>query len=109
MKTGANDLGTIENQSGHAKHKNGTQCPRYCRKQVRANKIWKWDSTHAVPPKMTPGAQNVKTGPSTLGTAENESGHSKKKTRPDTISSAEKCSGAQNMKTGLGALSTAQN
>jgi hypothetical protein len=34
----------------------------------------KRDPTTSVPPKMSPGAQNMKTGPDALGTAENESG-----------------------------------
>jgi hypothetical protein len=33
--------------------------------------------TPLVPPKMSSGAQNLKTGPDTLGTAENEAGSAK--------------------------------
>jgi hypothetical protein len=32
VKMGPNTLGTIENESGSAKHENGTQRPRYRRK-----------------------------------------------------------------------------
>jgi hypothetical protein len=61
----------------------------------------------SVPPKMSLGAQNVKTGPDTLGIAENESRHEKldslpsvpPKTSPD----------AQNMKSEPFALGTTEN
>jgi hypothetical protein len=57
MKTGPDAIGTAENESGRAKHENGTRRPRA--------------------PKMSPGAQNMKTGPDALGTAKNESGNAK--------------------------------
>jgi hypothetical protein len=38
MKTGPVALGTVENESGRAKHENGTQRPRYNRKRVWARK-----------------------------------------------------------------------
>jgi hypothetical protein len=47
---------------------------RYRRKRVRERKTGKRDQTPSVPPTMTPGAQNMKTGHDALGTAENESG-----------------------------------
>jgi hypothetical protein len=67
-------LGSAENESGSAKHENGTRRPRYRRKSVREHKKSKRDTTPSVPPKMSPGAQNMKTGPDALGTAENKSG-----------------------------------
>jgi hypothetical protein len=92
-KTGPDALGTAENESGHAKHENGTGLPRYHRKRVRERKTLKLDTTPSVPPKICPGAkkdptpsvspktslgaQNMKTGPEDLGTDENESGRIK--------------------------------
>jgi hypothetical protein len=38
MKTGADALGTAENECGNAKHENGTRHPRYHRKRVRERK-----------------------------------------------------------------------
>jgi hypothetical protein len=35
MKTGADTLSTAENESGRAKHKNGTRRPWYLGKRVR--------------------------------------------------------------------------
>jgi hypothetical protein len=58
MKKGPDTLATAENESGCAKHENGTRCPQ-------------------VLPKMSPGAQNMKTGPDAFGTAENVSGSTK--------------------------------
>jgi hypothetical protein len=49
---------------------------------------------------MSPGAQNMKTGPDTLGTAENESGEQNMKTGPKALGTAENESQAQNMITG---------
>jgi hypothetical protein len=90
MKMGPDALGTAKNESWSAKHQNGTRCPRYRRKQVRAGDTLKRDPTHSVPPKNSPGAQNMKTGQDTVGTVKNEYG-------------------AQNMKTGPHALETAEN
>jgi hypothetical protein len=73
MKTGPDALGTAENESGIAKHENGTRRPRNPRKRVQERKTWKQDPTPSVPPKMSPGAQIMKTGPDALGTAENDS------------------------------------
>jgi hypothetical protein len=73
MKTGSHAPGKAENEFGHAKHENGTRRLRYRRKRVRECKIRKWDPTSAVPPKMSLGAQNKKTGPDAPGTAKNES------------------------------------
>jgi hypothetical protein len=69
--------GTVENESGHTKHENVTRRPRYRRKRVRESETLKRDPTPSVPPKMSPGAQNIKTGPDALATAENESGRAK--------------------------------
>jgi hypothetical protein len=90
MKTGPDALGNVENESGRAKHKNGTQRPRYHRKRVRARKISKRELKPPEAPQMSPGAQNNKTGPDA--------------TVPSKISL-----GAQNMKTGPVALGTAEN
>jgi hypothetical protein len=76
-KMGADAVGTDENESWRAKHENGTQLPRYRRKRFRARKIRKRDLNPSVPPKTSPGAQNMKTGVDALGIAENESEHSK--------------------------------
>jgi hypothetical protein len=56
MRLGA--LRTTENESVSAKHD-------------------KLDPTPPVPPKSGPGAQNMKTEPGALGTAQNESGNAK--------------------------------
>jgi hypothetical protein len=90
MKTGRGALGNAENEFASAKLENGSQRPRYRRKRVRARKTLKRDMTPSIPPKMSPDAQNIKTGPDTLGT---------KKTSP----------GAHNMKMGPDALGTAVN
>jgi hypothetical protein len=72
MKTGYDALGTVKNVYGIAKHANVTRRPRYRRKRVRECKTWKRDLTPSVRPKMSPKAQNTKTGPDTLDTALNE-------------------------------------
>jgi hypothetical protein len=77
MKTGPDALDTIENDSESAKHENGTRRPQFRRKGVRERKTLKRDPTTSVPPKMSPGAQNMKSGPDDLGTAENEFGSAK--------------------------------
>jgi hypothetical protein len=41
MKTGHDAVGTAENESGHAKHENGTWRPPYRRKRVRERKNMK--------------------------------------------------------------------
>jgi hypothetical protein len=77
MKTGPDAHGTAESEFGSDKHENETWRPRYRQKRFRARKIWKRDPTISVPPKMSPGAQNMKNGPFALGTVENESGSAK--------------------------------
>jgi hypothetical protein len=72
MKTGRDALGTTENEFGNAKHENGTRRPRYHRKYVWERKTRKQDTKPPVPPKMSPGAQNMKMGPDAHGTTENE-------------------------------------
>jgi hypothetical protein len=57
---------------------------------------------------MSRGAQKLKTGPDTLGTAENESGRKTLKLDPTLSVPSEPIPGAQNMKTGADALSTAK-
>jgi hypothetical protein len=81
MKTGLDALGTAENESGHAKHENMTPHPPYRRKQVRERKTKKLEPTPSVPPKMSPGVQNKKTGPDALGTAKNVYGSAKHENR----------------------------
>jgi hypothetical protein len=73
MKKGPDTLGTTENVSGSAKYENGTRRPQYRRKRVPEGKTSKRDLTSPIPPKMSPGAQNMNMGPDALGTAENES------------------------------------
>jgi hypothetical protein len=65
-------LRTAENKSGSAKHENMSIRPWYRRKRVRERKAWKLDLTPSEEPKMSSGAQNMKTGPDAVGTAENE-------------------------------------
>jgi hypothetical protein len=55
MKTGLDALGNVENESWRAKHENGTRCPRYRRKCVRARKTRKRDPTPSASPKTSPG------------------------------------------------------
>jgi hypothetical protein len=129
MKTGPEALGIAENESGSAKYEKGTRRTRYRRKRVRVSKTRKRDQTHSVPPKMSPGAQNIKTGTDALSTAENESGRAKHENgirrtrhrrklvrernswkRDPTPSEPPKISpGAQNMKTGPDALGASEN
>jgi hypothetical protein len=72
MKTGPGAFGTVEYESGRAKHEKCTRRPRCRRKRVRARKTWKRDPTPSEPSKMNLGAQNTKIGPDALGTAEND-------------------------------------
>jgi hypothetical protein len=58
MKMGPDGLETAENEYGSAKHENGTQRHRYCRKQVLACK-------------------HMKMGLDVVEIAENEYGHEK--------------------------------
>jgi hypothetical protein len=74
IKTGPDALRTTKNMSGSIKHDNGIGRPRYHRKWVRTRKTWKRDPTHSAPSKTSSGAQNMKSRPDALDTAENESG-----------------------------------
>jgi hypothetical protein len=74
MKTGLDALRIAKNMIGSGKHENGIGRPRYRRKRVRTRKTLKWDLMPAVPPKTSPGAQNMETAPDALHTAENMSG-----------------------------------
>jgi hypothetical protein len=78
MKTGPDAIGTTENESERAKRENGTRRTRHHRKRVQERKTEKRDLTTSVPLKMSPGAQNMKTGPDAHGNAENESGSAKR-------------------------------
>jgi hypothetical protein len=129
MKTGPGALGTAENESGSAKHTNGTRRPRYRRKVVQDRKTWKQDPAPSVSPRTSPGAQYMKTDPDALGTAPNkcrsakhENGTRRSRYRPKWVRECNtwkqaltplvplKMSlGAQSIKTGLDALDIAQN
>jgi hypothetical protein len=63
MKTGPDALGIAGNESGHAKHANGTRHPRYRGKRVRECKTLNQDLTPSVLRETTLGAQKIKTGP----------------------------------------------
>jgi hypothetical protein len=73
-KTGADTHGTAETETGRAKHENDSRRPQYRRKRVPTLKTLKGESTPSVPPKPSPGAQNMKTAADALGNAENKSG-----------------------------------
>jgi hypothetical protein len=62
-----------------------------------------------VTPKMSPGAQNMRTGLDALGIAENKSERATHETGPDTYVPPKTSRGAQNMKTGPDALGTDEN
>jgi hypothetical protein len=129
MKMGPDALGTTENESGSAKHENGNRRPRYRRNRVQARKTGKGEPTHSALQKMSPGAQNMKTGTDALSTVENKFGRAKHKSgtrrtrqrrqrvwerkirkRDPTPSIPSKMSPrAQNMKKGHDALRTAEN
>jgi hypothetical protein len=49
--------------------------------------------SHSVPAKTSLGAQNMKVGPDTLGTGENESGSAKHENGTDALGTAENESG----------------
>jgi hypothetical protein len=49
---------------------------------------------HSAPPKTSPGAQNMKTGPDALGTAEKEFGAENIKKGPDALDTVENESGS---------------
>jgi hypothetical protein len=99
MKTGADALGTAENMSMSGKHENETGCPRYGQKLVRERKTL--DSMSSVQLKTSPGAQNMKTGPDALGTAENMFGSGKHEKLNETPLVRPKTSKeTQNMKMG---------
>jgi hypothetical protein len=69
MKTGPEALGTVQNESGSAKHENEIWRPRYRLKWVRERKTWKRNPAPSISLKMSPEAPNMKTGPNALGTA----------------------------------------
>jgi hypothetical protein len=73
MKMGLDALRTAENESGIAKHENGTRHPQYRRKRVWGCKIGKQDPTPTEPPKTSPGTQYKNTGSDASAIAENES------------------------------------
>jgi hypothetical protein len=92
MKTGADALCSTENESGSAKHKNGIGRPRYRPKREHAHNTRKRDPTFSKPPKMSPGARKMKTGPDAFHTAKNVSGSAK--TGADALGNVENESGS---------------
>jgi hypothetical protein len=70
MKTGPDAHGSIENEFGSTKLENWTRRPRYRRKRVRERNTRKLHLTPSEPPKMSPGAPNMKTRPDAIGTTE---------------------------------------
>jgi hypothetical protein len=110
MKTGPDAAGTAENGFGSANQENETRRPRYRRNRVFERKTWKRDPTPSIQSRTGPGAQNKKTGPDIVGTAENGSGSAKHKKRdPTPLVPLKMRLGAQSMKTGPDAIGTAQN
>jgi hypothetical protein len=83
-------LGAVKNESGSAKHANGTRRPQYRWKWVRERKTWKWDPTHSLPSQTSPRVQNIKTGPDALCTAQNEYGNAKHENGTDALNITEK-------------------
>jgi hypothetical protein len=73
MKTGPDAIGTAQNGSESAKQENGNRHRRYRKKWVRERKTRIRDSTPSVPPKMSKGAKNIKSGSDAIAIAENES------------------------------------
>jgi hypothetical protein len=72
-------------------------------------KTLKMDPMTSVSPKMSLGAQNMKTVPDALVTAENHYGSAKQEKWTSTSVPPKMSPGAQNMKTGPDALGTAKN
>jgi hypothetical protein len=102
--------------------------PTHRQKYVWQRKTWKRDLTPSIPPKTCPGAQNMKTWPDSLHTAENvldndkdENGTRRRRYRrkwvrarktwkrePTPTIPSKTSPGVQNMKTGTYALCTAK-
>jgi hypothetical protein len=100
MKTGPDAVGTAENGSGSAIQENGNRRRRYRQKRVWKRKTRKQDQTPSVPPKMSPGAQNMKTGPDALSTNENGSRSAKHKNETRRRRYRQKESGSAKHKNG---------
>jgi hypothetical protein len=81
MKTRVDAVGTAENESGSAKYEIGSRRTQNRRKRVWERKTLKLDPTPSELPKTRPEAQNMKTGPDALRTAENVSGSAKHENR----------------------------
>jgi hypothetical protein len=90
MKTVPDALGTTENESGSAKHEDGTRRPPHRRKRVMQRKTLKRDPKPAVPLKTSLSVQNLETGADALSTAENEYGAQNMKMGPDALGTTEK-------------------
>jgi hypothetical protein len=73
MKMGPDALVTAENESGHAKHLNGTRRPRYHRKRGRVRKTLKRDPAPSLPAENESESAKQKKGPDALGTTGNDS------------------------------------
>jgi hypothetical protein len=109
MKTRVDTHSTAENEFGSANHENGRLRPPHRQKHVMVRKKSKRDRTPSVPPKTSLSAQNMKSGPDALGTAENEYGDAKHENGPDTLCTAENGPRSEIMKTGPDAVDTAEN
>jgi hypothetical protein len=99
MKTGPDTLAFAENESGSSKHEYGTRRSRNRRNTVGARKIRKLEPTPSVPPKTSPGVENMKTGWDALGTAEKESVRAKHQMgpeAPDTAENESRCAKCEN-------------
>jgi hypothetical protein len=71
IKTGPDALDIVKNGSRSATHENWTRLRRYRRKRLNERKTVKRDPTHLAPPKKISGAQDMKTEPDALDTAQN--------------------------------------
>jgi hypothetical protein len=108
-KTGPDELGIAENESGRAKQEHGTRRPRFRQIWVRERKTWKRDPTPLERPKMSPGAQKKNTGLDAPVPLKTSPELKNVKTGPDAHGTAETSLGAQNLKKGPNALGTDEN
>jgi hypothetical protein len=109
MKTGLDALDTAENESGRAKHENGTRRPRYRRNRVMERKTSKLHPTPSIPPKMSPEVQNMITGPDASVPLKTGSRVQNMKTSHDALGTAENESGSAKYDNGTRRLGTAEN
>jgi hypothetical protein len=71
MTTGADALCTVETESGRTKHENVHDTLDTAENDSGRVKHEKWVPTPSVPPKTSPGEQNMKMVADALGTTEN--------------------------------------